>query len=634
MLPRVPTNRYFSISIIAISLLYLTFTLCFIPYWTIAVDEFVFARQIYEYTFAIPYRDFAPYKTVLGYYLLTPGFFLSHRLFLPLLIAKSEIALINAFFILLCGLWSARLFNRYAVLITLAGIISNHFFLLYSADLRVDMLGSWFCLVTILALLDNRIKLSGLLAGLAFLISQKIIWYVIAINGGMLICRLMLSQTTFSTRHIVKWNLFAAIPVLIYCIGWSLISSPSVVFQHVFYDAYVQSGIQWYAAIYFVCWQIVLHQGPALFLLWPFVLITLFDKPNNNTTSEQTLFIFCAASIALFEFISYKQPFPYNFVMVLPAFYLLLCIFFSWLLTNVDKKYNKSNKHFNTPFFRAAVISYAVFICVFVYFCRFSAVYYLTALLPVAWYYAVIKTNKSLLYASLFVFFIVGVYAPFHAALKTSFKLNGNYQKNMIALTDQLLGNTGQYLSGIPYLYQKDQTVIGMKNLIGPQTDYLFSQRPELTPLLLSSLYLTPANPVDTLRDFENKPVKVILNNYRLQTLPTPISQYIKRQYQHFYGSIYLYAPIIYPKDMSFYLKFTGEYRVITTPKNIVKIDKKRLSHNQMVELKSGDHVTSANLPYRLVLTPAVNPRTLNPNYQDDNYLCMVSPITGEFHCL
>lgn len=62
--------QYFILALLTLSLGYLLFELFFNRYASLRIDEFWFAHVIYQYKNTFPYRDFSPYKTVLGYYLL------------------------------------------------------------------------------------------------------------------------------------------------------------------------------------------------------------------------------------------------------------------------------------------------------------------------------------------------------------------------------------------------------------------------------------------------------------------------------------------------------------------------------------------------------------------------------------
>ncbi len=560
---------YFFYGILLICLSYLIAEYFFIPYGALSADEFVFARHIYEYTFHVPYRDFAPYKTVLGYYLLSLPFFFSHTLFGPLFYAKGEIALLNVGFIALTAYWSSRFFNQKAILLTLLAIIANQLFLVYATDLRVDMLTSWVSLAAALGVLQYRSWLGGCLVGMAFLISQKALWYVAALNGALALCAL-LPYSRYSFRFLIQFNVAAALPILLYISGYSAIASPRLVLYNLFYEAYIQAGIDWYMPIFWRCWQAILYHGPLLFLLWPLTFLILFKKPIKKPI-EQSIFILTFSSIALLLFITYKQPFPYNAVFTVPAFFLLYADFISWLLT--------------LP--------------------KYSA-------------------GKSLFFT---LFITLGILYPFYTSWQTCRLLDGHYQQTMLKTVTHLLQPGEDYVAGIPFLYQQDQPIDGMKNLIGPAIDYLYSPTDKLRPLLLPSLYLSPTSPPKILAEFDKMSVKIIINNYRLLYLPPAIVNYIKNNYQHLYGSIYLYAPTIAPSQLTFYLKFTGSYRL--QAKISVIIDGKRKQPGQIISLKKGDHTTHADENYRLVLIPDRD-RSLpvfDSQYQQDKYFYMLKAI-------
>jgi hypothetical protein len=550
---------FYSISLIALS--YLLFEYFFIPYQALAADEFVFARHILDYTKSIPYLDFEPYKSVLGHYLLALPLFFSHSLFAPIFYMKGEIALINTICIMIACYWGASLFKRSAVLITLLALLANHYFLIYSADLRVDMLSSWFCLFAALSVMQQRFTLGGVLMGIAFLISQKAMWYIVAINGAML-C------SAYSLRDCLRFNVFSGVTVFIYIAIWSLVASPGIVLHNFFYDSFIQAGIDFYLQIYLACWQAVLTHGPVLFLLWPFTLFSLFFPTSELRDAKQSLFSVCFASMALVLFITYKQPFPYNFVFTVPAFFLLYASFFSWVTT----------------------------------------------------------TKKHIQFMLLTAFAVTGIAYPFFIALKESKTFDGTYQRTMTAVAAELIGNDSDYVSGIPFLFTKDQPIEGMKNLIGPQLEFITTSSEKMRALLLPSLYLAPTTPEKIIDDFERAPVKVIISNYRMELLPPRIQTYLNEHYQHYYGSIYLYAPVVHASQFNFFIKFSGDYRL--KAKTHVKIDGKRVRANRVIHLNQGDHLTDAKSNYRLIFIPPVKPN-LNPAFQKDNSVNMIKAIVA-----
>lgn len=624
---------YFFTSLLVICLGYLFFEYWYIPYSVLAVDEFVFARHIHDYISSLPYRDFPPYKGTLGYYLLSIPLFFSDGLLKPLFYIKDEIALINTACIMLAAYWATYFFDKRAILLAVLAIIANHYFLLYSADLRVDMLTSWFCLFSALSVLQNRLRLGGTLLGIAFLISQKAIWYLFAINGAMILCWIAFSSAPrYSWRSLFIFNTALIIPIIIYVTCWSLISSPSTVLYSLFYEAYIQASIDWYAKIYLLCWQLALIHGPVLFLLWPFTFLPLFEKKSTTTDLQRHLFIIGFASIALLFFVNYKQPFPYNFVFTAPAFFLLYANFFSWLRGKKAQITNEPTERLSLLFiFTISFYSFSIYALIVIF--SLSPINLLIIAFPFiacALVYSWIKNEKAYSIISavtLLIFIITSILNPLYLSWRASQRLSGNYQQTMIKLTDSLVGKDGKYLAGIPLLYTNDQPITGLKNLIGPALDYLYHPTEELKLLLLPSLYLTPTTPLQVLNDLEKEPIKVIITNYRILSLPPIILDYIYDNYQHFYGSVYLYAPKILSLQLSFYLKFAATYRLKTKAKARIFIDGKRIKNGQLIKLNKGDHVTNANRDYRLVLVPDAIDIPLDAKYREDKWEKMINPI-------
>lgn len=604
---------------------YLVIEYFFIPYSALAADEFVFARHIYEYTLHLPYHDFPPYKTTLGYYLLSLPFFFSHALLKPIFYIKDEIALINAVCLLLTSIWASKFFDKRAILLSLLAMLANQLFLIYAADLRVDMLTVWFALFATLAMLQYRFILSGVLLGLAFLISQKALWFAFALNAGMLMCWLTLPNSKYKAKAILSFNICAVLTVVAYIVIWSLLSSPSIVLYNLFYEAFIQAGIDFYSNIYLLCWQTVLQHGPLLFLLWPLTFIPLFSK--NQIINERDLFILCFSSVSLLLFISYKQAFPYNFVFTIPAYFLLYANFLSYLFELKNKPaLELASSNVNLFLFTTYLSS----ITVILFYIKVAGIYFFIPLIPLL-VYTYIKTDYNnfkiiCLRTVVLLFLMTGIVYPLYQSLKIYQFINGNYQQTMLTLANEIIQDEGDYISGVPYFYQKDQPIEGMKNLIGPALEYLVAPNEKLEKLLLSSLYLAPTTTDKVLQDFDNLPIKVIINNYRMVSLPENIANYIKQNYTHFYGSIYLYSPLITPNQLSFHLKFSGDYRIDGAKKLALTIDGKRIKANKVMTLKAGDHISYTNKPYRLVLIPAIKMQ-LDPTYQDDDATKMIKAI-------
>lgn len=610
-----PSYRFIFAGII-ICLSYAVFSLLHVQQWALSADEFVFARHIFDYSRYVPYRDFAPYKSTIGYYLLVLPFFIAKSVLGPLFLIKKEIILLNTASLGLVCWFSATLFHQRGILLSLAAIIANAGFIMYAADLRVDMLTSWCCLFALLAILHHRTRSAGLLFGIAFLISQKALWYLAAANAAWLICCMAFPQSFYSLRQLARMNFYAALPVIIYIVIWSTVSSVNTVLSSLFYEAYVQAGINWYEPIYFACWNTVMHYGPCLFLLWPLTFLSLNQTVAPYPAAQQRVFILSLSSCFLLLFIHYKQAFPYNFVFTVPAFYLLYAEFFSWLQTS-----QPAPKRLRA---RTAIL-FSVLFFLIINILALPLAYNLIVLLPFVMHRITSRSKNiyhTLLYAILLVCLII---LPLTTTISKSEINSGRYQQQMIGLVENLLGPNDNYLAGLPYFYQKDQPIDGLKNLIGPELDYIYQAKPALKPLLLDSLYLTATDQQHILDELKQQPVKVIMNNYRLHYLPEKLRDYIDENYTRLNGSVYIYAPLIHAAQREFNLPFAGEYKLQSTDKNI-QIDGKQARAGSSVRLAKGQHRFYASHDVQLIPVIKQSLAGLQPQ-QNDKWLSMLKAI-------
>lgn len=613
----------FFISITLICSVYLLYQFLAIPIGALTADEFVFARHIYEYTYNLPYRDFSPYKTTLGYYLLSIPLYFSHDVLTPLFLLKNQIVLINTICIGISAFWATKIFDKRATALALLVIVANQIFFVYGSDLRVDMLTSWLCLFSLFAILQQRPTLAGTLLGLSFLISQKAFWYITAINAGFFFCWLLIQNTNYNLRTFLKFNASILGVVAIYILVWSYLSDLKTVISNLFYDAYIQAGINYYSGIYLKCWQTVLQHGGLLFLLWPIAYITLFESTSDATTKQKHIFITVTGTVAMLQFIHYKQAFPYNFVFTIPALFIMYADFLSSLFQSREKK--------SAPNLSAVMITtiHGILIAAFVYGFKLTQSNYVCALIPLSVYFIYTqqlpyKQNRISRIALLMLTILLGVISPLLTSMQLTL-IDGRYQQTMIRLTNELLATDSDYVGGTPFLYNKDQPISGMKNLISPAIDYLSKPSEELGILMLPSIYLTRTTPEQIIADFEKSNVKVILNNYRIESLPQSIKSYLADHYQHYYGSIYLYAPRIAPNQFSFYLKFSGRYKVIAHQS--LRLDNKTIHPQQIIVLLRGNHINDARKPYRLVLQPEIQVESLSTAFKKDDYLKMNKAI-------
>lgn len=633
-------DKLFFLSVMSILFFYLLYQYFFIPFSALSADEFVFARHIYDYTHRLPYRDFSPYKTVLGYYLLSIPLYFSHGLLAPLFYIKAEIALINGFFLTLIVLVSRSFFSRIALILTISLILANHLFLIYSTDLRVDMLTAWFGLMGPLLIIQKRFKTAGWITAIAFLVSQKALWYWAAINGALCLCSLLKLHPIATWRNLIYFNLYALLGVMIYTVFWIGLSDPATVLQSMFHEAYTQSKITTYLPIYTVCWNNVLNRGPLLYLLLPLTLFCLSQNDLTNEKIAQRIFIFTFAFIMLFLFTSYKQPFPYNFVLTTPAFFLIYAEYFTWLGRHTGNTCH-TGKVRHTNACHAGVGRYPSILIAFSYFLliiflvnsqQWANIYNLIALLgllQIAYLYYQSRSKSIFLTIFSLIIFITGIATPLMQTIKLSHKLNGDYQQYMLHIAAQLIKKDEGYLAGIPYFYYQDQPLLSLTNLISPALQYLYEPNDELKPLLIPSLYLTTQTAPTILSDLRKSPIKIIIENYRILSLPRAFRNYIDNHYINYYGPILIYAPKIKPHQAHFYIKFSDKYRIAADDKtsSTITIDHRKITNGQILYLNKGKHLNDSKKTYRIIWVPKIETKKLKSLYRDYSWIDMLNML-------
>jgi hypothetical protein len=195
--------------------------------------------------------------------------------------------------------------------------------------------------------------------------------------------------------------------------------------------------------------------------------------------------------------------------------------------------------------------------------------------------------------------------------------LNGAYQKAHIQTIEKLLADQSDYVAGIELIYTKTQPIAGMRHLMGPAIDYLYKPTPELKSVMLASLYEDPnASIQSVISAFSHSSVKFYVNNYRIRALPPKIKNYLNSQYAHWWGSIYLYAPVIAKGKQIVAIKFPGKYRVESM--NPIIINEQVYYNHDVITLSKGLVSSTAQQDYRLKLIPGIE--TPNPAFQQDDW--------------
>ncbi|MHB1949649.1 MAG: hypothetical protein ACYCQI_16240 [Gammaproteobacteria bacterium] len=591
----------------------------------LGVDDFWFAHWIHRYQDHIPYRDFSPYKTVLGYYFLLIPMSQGTDFIAPLFYTKNTLAVLNAVLFFISGLWLKRFFSSTATLTTIALLVCTEFVLSYSTNIRVDLLSYWFCFFSVMLLLEKRYLWAGAMLAVGFMTSQKVLWYIVASNAALGMCWLVFARDWKGLRDIVLFNLALVLLVLAYIGFWSYFSSSHTVLHNMFYEAYIMYQLDVYNSARKLFWGSTLIYNPLLFLLWPLTLLSLIIKLKHDTEYQLRFFCLIYATVILACLIPYKQIFPYYMLTTVPAFLLGFTAFFSWCYAIFkEKNLSKSNPY--------SAWLFVFFYLVGLVYCFFSfhlpMIYSLIFLIPLLLGFYItgqpqrlIMKNRSalpnlILLIALFVGFIYPLIIFFTFVVTNT---KNSYQQSILKLTHALLQTGGDYVAGIELFYDKNQPIAGMRHLDAALLSYLYHPSDKIRSAMLASLYRTPnATQASTIEELENSSVKLYVNNYRMHALPPRMLDFLHKEYEHFWGSVYLYAPTIPAGKHLKQIKFSGRYLIES--KNPVSINGKRFNSMSIINLTQGKSWLESSTTFRLKLIPENIKNQLDPQFADDQW--------------
>lgn len=627
MLRQAIKKHTFILGIILLCLCYLGFQLFYTDFAILSVDEFWFAHWVHRYANGIPYRDFSPYKTVLGYYLLLIPMSLSKTAFAPLFLTKNTLAILNTTVFFLCSLWLRKFFPKLAIVTCLALLLCSEFVLSYSTNIRVDLLAYWFCLISVMLLLEKRLILAGLILALGFLTSQKALWYMIASDAALGLSWLCFQRDKSTFRAIVFFNLTILFTVLAYIAFWSYFSSIKTVLHSMFYEAYVMYQLDWYDAARKGFWTVTTTYNPLLFLIWPLTLLSLIVTPQTDPLYRLRFFCVIFAAVIMLCLIPFKQIFPYYMVTTIPAFLLAYTAFFAWLYDLFRHPSEIKIKFIGKTGVWVFLFCYFFALLEACSFFSFPPFYGLICFIPLLLGIYVTQLPQSISAAIRFSFpsliLLTGLFIGFIYPLIifTVFSLpdrEGDYQRNMLKLSNLLLQDGSDYVAGIELFYQKNQPIPGMQHLDGPAINYLYHPSKKLLPVMMDSLYHTPATTDQVIASLQHSQVKLYVNNYRINALPISIRHYLSTQYEHFWGSIYLYAPSFTTGQHTQEMKFSGQYQIeSSTP---ILINGKKFQPNSIIKLNQGKFHYHAAKAFRLRLIPSFIHNPLDKEFQKDDW--------------
>lgn len=603
-------SQRFFLSLSLICLVYFGIECFSIPYTLFSLDDFWLAHHNCKYLHGLPYRDFLPYKTVLGYYAFLPPFLFIQGNLPPLIFAKFWIAAINVVFIVWLAVWLKKFFSASAVLAALVLIIFTPVFLYSSVDIRVDLLAFWLCLISVLFLFEEKYILAGLSIALGFLISQKAVWYIIATNLGLISQWLIEERSWKKAKSIFIFNLTAFIMLASYILFWSYFSTFAAVIKSVFYEPLLIAEVKRYLASSNGYWRLNINYNPGYALLWPLALYGIFILPMKNR-----IFILSYMLTILLFILGCKQPFPYFLIAATPGLLLIYSAFFSATYHEKSLDVRVKEHKITTSIFS---ISYLLFLLFLSYQYELANIYLFAALIPIL-LCATLLNNHSALFTRFIVIpvLFIGLIFPISAFILLLPEFNGDYQKSTITMMERLLKDGGTYIAGVPLLETVQQPVPGLIHLTGTSIDYLYHpSRMAYPAITLSSLDFSPDTVEQIIQSIKKAPIKLYVDNNRFHYLPPAIHHYLKSQYQHFWGAIYLYAPVVYKGQQTIALKFAGAYLVEAPEGAEIFIDNQRITPGSVIHLRQKLYHSEANMNYRLTLRPPIFKDLIKPQFK------------------
>lgn len=308
----------------------------------LVMDEFQQASSSFRVLIETPYQDYSPYKTLLGYY--------SHSWVLnmysqseggsswvAIMKAKEFIVILNAAAIFFIGLYCRKLFDIKAVVVGLASLLLISTFLERSSALRVDMLTAWFGVAGLLFLLGKRLVLAGILTGLSFLVSQKGVYYCVAIFVSFGLYSLIYSSLKEGVKNCFILAFSILIPVIVYLVFWTAITGDESVLFGVFFRNTHVVFLNIYQEMNRFWFQII-SRNLSFFMVVGVAFFWFFVQSCKKKIDEKSAIVSLYSLLLLVFCISHKQPWPYFFVVLLPTLALLVIAFVDDLLRSFESK--------------------------------------------------------------------------------------------------------------------------------------------------------------------------------------------------------------------------------------------------------------------------------------------------------
>lgn len=296
----------------------------------LSLDEFNGAWSAAQLSDGVPYRDFQPYKPVLGYWLQLSLMRLAPDTWSGYLAVRLGMSALCVGVLFLGALWLRRLYRADAVCLAYALLIGMSSLVEWAIEVRVDMLTALFGFVSLLLLLNRRVALAGLAAGIGFLISQKGTMYAVAGAVSLLGCLAIQRERRYG-RDVLVYGTCIILPIGLYVLGWSLVASFPRVWETVFAQPTQLRALTTPAHgevnFYQLYWLETLRRNPLFYGCAVWALGSLLVRGRDQSPRETLLL--CYGGAAALVMVSLRQPWRYSFVLIVPTMFVLLIDLFA-----------------------------------------------------------------------------------------------------------------------------------------------------------------------------------------------------------------------------------------------------------------------------------------------------------------
>jgi hypothetical protein len=494
-----------------------------------AMDEFQGAWTLHHFEEGLPYRDFRPYKTVLGYYLQLPALSLAPSVWGGLVSVRIWMALLNAAVFAVVALRLGRLYRRSAVALALGLLVTMSTLLERSAVVRVDMMTSLCGLLALVFLLEGRLVRAGALVGASFLVSQKGIYFLLAANLALASHALVLRPLRETARRLLAFNLPALALLAAYVAIWSAVASFDALWSA---TVSARSDIAFrhlYQIHHF--WAQTILRNPYFYGVSVLALGVLWSRRRADSSGERDRILGVYGAALLGLCLWHKQPWPYFFVLLIPTLFVLATAFF-------DAEVERTRSH-----------------------------------------------GRPLGAVFLSVYLVAGLLFPLGRLAKTLPRDSG-FQRATVERVEALLEDGETYLAGVNLVHTRRQPLPELAWLDARRLGWLGSLDEEGVQSLVGRL--------------AEAPPKLVVDNYRVRSLPAPILRWLTAHYEPLEGNLRIYSPVVPPTAEHFPVRFDGTYLVQAGAGSDVVIDGRRLSPGERIRLSAGVHTNGSRGAARL----------------------------------